>query len=96
MPKPVSRTSAVAAVHQDIGRLDVLVDEAALMDLAQRCSDLDGEAQEASHLHRRAEQPVSGSPPGSSSTSMVRVRSCTSSSGLAAHAPSSSSFNPYS
>ena len=58
MPKPVSLRLAVGAVHQDIGRLDVLVDEPALMDLAQRSRDADGEAQEASHLHRRAEQPV--------------------------------------
>ena len=35
MPNPVSRTSPSRAVHQDIGRLDVLVDEAALVDLAQ-------------------------------------------------------------
>ena len=48
---------SVGAVHQDIGRLDVLVHEAALMDLAQGRGDLDGEAQEASHLHRGAEQP---------------------------------------
>ncbi len=36
MPKPVSQTSPVACVDQDIGRLDVLVDETALVDLAQR------------------------------------------------------------
>ena len=46
------------AVHQDIGRLDVLVDEPGLVDLAQGDRDADGEVQEASHLHRRAEQPL--------------------------------------
>ena len=46
------------AVHQDIGRLDILVDEPRLMDLAQGDRDADGEAQEASHLHGRAEQPL--------------------------------------
>jgi len=48
----------VSAVHQDIGRLDVLVDEAALVRLAQRRGDADGEAQEASRLHRRADEPL--------------------------------------
>ena len=38
----------------------------------------------------------SGSPPGSSNTSMVRPRSRPSSSGRTAQAPSNSSFNPYS
>ena len=46
------------AVHQDIGRLDVLVDEAALVDLAEGRGDRDGEAQKAPHLHGRAEQSV--------------------------------------
>ena len=46
------------AVHQDVRRLDLLVDEAALMDAAQGRGDADGEAQEASHLHRRAQDPV--------------------------------------
>jgi hypothetical protein len=48
---------SVGAVHQDIGWFDILVHETALMNLAQGCSDLDGEAQEASHLHRCADQP---------------------------------------
>jgi hypothetical protein len=46
------------AVHQDIGRLDVLVDEAAPMDLCEGRSYRDGEAQKVPHLHGRAEQPV--------------------------------------
>ena len=49
---------AAGAVHQDIGRFDVLVDEPGLMDLAQGDRDADGEVQEASDLHRRAEQPA--------------------------------------
>jgi hypothetical protein len=40
-------------VHQDIGRLDVLVDEAALVELAHRHSDADRKMQKASHVHRR-------------------------------------------
>ena len=58
MPNPVSLTSPFAPIHQDIGRLDVLVDEATLVRLAHRGDDADGEAQEASHLHGRAEQPL--------------------------------------
>ena len=48
MPKPVSRTSPVASLTQDVGRLDVLVDEPALMKLAQSRGNSDGQAQEAS------------------------------------------------
>ena len=56
--EPGEPHSSVGAVHQNIGRLDVLVDEAALVRLAQRGGDADREAQEASHLHGRAEQPL--------------------------------------
>ena len=45
--EPGEPRPSVRAVHQDIGRLDVLVDEAALVRLAQRGGDADGEAQEA-------------------------------------------------
>ena len=38
--------------------LDVLVNEAALMELAQSHGNTNGQAQEASHLDGRAEQPV--------------------------------------
>ena len=58
MPKPVSLTAPVVAVHQDIGRLDVLVDEAAPVDLCEGRGDRDGEAQKAAHFHGRPEQPV--------------------------------------
>ena len=47
----------VGAVHQDMGGLEVLVDEAALVGFAQGGGDADGEPQEARQLHRRAEQP---------------------------------------
>ena len=59
MPKPVSRTSLSAgSVHQNIGRLDILVDEAALVHLADSCGHADGEAQETPNLHRHAEEPA--------------------------------------
>src|SRR5215475_2105169 len=41
-------------VEQDVGRLDVLVDEAALVELTENRSHTDGPAQEASYLHRAA------------------------------------------
>ena len=72
---------SVGAVHQDIGRLDVLVDEAALVRLAQRGDDADGEAQEASRLHRRADESLERLAAGSSSSSAVRPRSRASASG---------------
>ena len=46
----------VGAVHQNMTRFQVLVDEAALVGLAQRPCDPDREAQEAPQLHRPAEQ----------------------------------------
>jgi hypothetical protein len=46
------------AVDQDIGWLDVLVDEATSVDLGEGRSDRDGEVQEAPHLHGQAEQSV--------------------------------------
>ena len=56
--EPGEPRPSVRAVHKDIGRLDVLVDEAALVRLAQRGGDADGEAQEASHLHRFADESL--------------------------------------
>ena len=58
MPKPGQPDRAGFGVDQDVGGLDVLVDEAAPVDIAERRRHADGEAQEASHLHRRAENPV--------------------------------------
>ena len=58
MPNPVSLTSSGRADHQDIGRLEVLVDETALVRLAQSRRDADRKMQEAADLHGRAKQPV--------------------------------------
>ena len=57
MPKPVSQTSP-CGVDQDVGRLDVLVDEAAPVHLAERRRERDGDAQELRHLQRPAEQAI--------------------------------------
>jgi hypothetical protein len=57
MPNPVSLTSPVV-VHQDMRRLEVLVDQAALVRLTQSGGDAHGEAQEASELEGRAQQPA--------------------------------------
>ena len=56
--EPGEPRPSVRAVHQDIGRLDVLVNEAALVHAGQRRGDADGKAQEASRLHRRADEPL--------------------------------------
>ena len=58
MPNPVSRDFAVGAVHQNVGRLEVLVDKIALVQLAHRHGDADGETQEAPDLQGGAEQPL--------------------------------------
>ena len=42
---------------QDIGRVDILVDEGAPVDLAHGCGDPDGQLQEAAQLHRPIEKP---------------------------------------
>jgi hypothetical protein len=57
--------------------------------LYERCAQVD-------FLFIRCAPRPQASRSGSSSTSMVRPRSRMTSSGRAAHAPSSSSFNPYS
>jgi hypothetical protein len=41
-----------------MARLEVLVNEAPLVDLGEGHGDADGEAQESSYLHRAAEEPV--------------------------------------
>ena len=96
MPKPVSHTSPVAPFDQDVGRLDVLVDEAALVKLAQSRGNADGEAQEASHLHRCAEQPVERLAAGILEHQHGPTASRTRSSGRTAQAASSSSLSSYS
>ena len=49
---------SIRAVDHNIGWLDVLVDEAALVKLAQSRRNRDGQAQEASYLHGLTEQTV--------------------------------------
>ncbi len=46
-----------ALVHQDVGRLEILVDETSLVDLAQRRDDADGKVQKATRFCWRAKQP---------------------------------------
>jgi hypothetical protein len=41
-----------------MGRLEIFMDEAALVELAQRGGDADGEAHNVVHRHGRAEQPL--------------------------------------
>src|SRR5262249_59583016 len=45
-------------VEQDVGWLDIFMDEPALMKLPERRGSSDGERQEASYVHRHAEQPL--------------------------------------
>ena len=54
---------AALVIHQDMGRLQVLVDETALMELGQRRGDADGEVEEPSRLGGSAEKPVERRPP---------------------------------
>src|ERR1700704_1823233 len=55
---------SIAAVHQNIGGLNVLVDQTSLVHLADDCSDIDSKAQEPLNCQRRiqgaAEQLPSG------------------------------------
>ena len=58
MPNPVSRTWLSAQSATNIGRLDVLVDEAMLVCLPQCVDDADRKAQKAPHFHWRAKKPI--------------------------------------
>ena len=58
MTKPGEPHLAVRAVHHDIGRFDVLVDEAALVELAQSHGNTNSQAQETSYIHGRAKRPI--------------------------------------
>jgi hypothetical protein len=51
-------------VHQEIDGLDILVNEAALVELAHRYSDADRKMQKASHIHRRGRPQVERIVPG--------------------------------
>ena len=94
--EPGEPGQSVRAVHQDIGRLDVLVDEAALVRLAQRGDDADGEAQEAARLHRRADEPIERLAARILEQQRGSTAFAASASGRAAHAASSSSLSSYS
>ena len=96
MPKSCESDFPARWIHQDICRLEVLVDEATPVELCEGRNDRNGQSQEATQLHRRAEQPVERLAPGSSSISIVRPRSRINASGRTAQAPSNSSFNAYS
>src|SRR6202048_3172202 len=56
--EPGEPHSSVRTVDQDIGRLQVLVDQTTLVEFVQSNADADGNVQEAADLHRRAEQPL--------------------------------------
>ena len=56
--KPGQPHLAGRFVEQDVGRLDVFVDEPALMKLAQGRGNSNGQAQEASNLHGPTVQTV--------------------------------------
>ena len=49
---------SVRAVHQEMGGLQILVHEAARMELAERSGDAHGQRQEAAHRHGSTEQPL--------------------------------------
>ena len=95
-PNPVSRTSSPAPLARICAGLR------SLWTSPRRWSWPRAEAMPTARRKKRPsamEVPssrASGSPPGSSSTSMVRPPSRTSSNGRTAQVPSSSSFNPYS
>ena len=56
--EPGEARQSVRAIDQDIGRLDVLVDEGAQLYPGQRGDDFDGEDQERPRLHRLADEPL--------------------------------------
>ena len=47
-----------ARIHQDVGRLDVLVNQIACVKLAQGPRQANGQAQELSHFHRPTDESV--------------------------------------
>ena len=93
--------AAGCRVDQDIGRLDVLVDEALPVHLAECGRERDRDAHDARQFEPLSvaplENPITwGSPPESSRMSIVRPSRRVSSNGRAAHAESSSAATEYS
>ena len=60
MPKPDQPDGAGRGVDEDVGRLDVLVDEAPLVEPAQRGRQADGDAQERRDLPGLPQEPRQG------------------------------------
>src|SRR6266404_7040763 len=56
--EPRQPNPAAYLVHQDICRLDVLMDQASLMHLAERPRERDRDAQEMQYLQWPAKQPI--------------------------------------
>ena len=49
---------AAGRVHQDVGRLDVLVDQAAAVNVSKCSDDTDSQAEKAGNLHRTVQQEI--------------------------------------
>ena len=64
MPNPVSHTPAACRVHQDICRLDVLMDKASLMHVTECPRERDRDAQEMRYVQWSAKQSVGRHPAG--------------------------------
>ena len=58
MPKPVSRTLPSGGVDEHIGRLDVLVDQPASVELPDCAGQRHGESEELSDLHRLPDEAI--------------------------------------
>ena len=56
--EPRQPRAAACRVHQDVCRLDVLMDQTSLMHLAERLRERDRDAQEMRYLHWPAKQPI--------------------------------------
>jgi hypothetical protein len=55
MPKPGEPDLAARVIHQDVRRVDILVNEAAFVQSAKRNRQREDEAQEPSNFHWRAD-----------------------------------------
>ena len=96
-PNPVSRIQSIRAVHQEMGGLQIPVDEAARVEFAEGCGDADGQGQEGAHRHGRHR---AAAPAVRRLDPQAAVRKCrdsrSSARGRTAHAASSASFKSYS